>query len=98
MIRFGIAGILVPRIPNATPTPRLSRFETAAIRTAESNCVSEPLAWFELLLPSSPSGACQRQTDASSTDSDEASGPTSPRANGSAPVTVGAGARIIHIG
>ncbi len=34
-IRFAVAPILVPRMPNAIPAPRLSRFDTAPIsRTA----------------------------------------------------------------
>jgi hypothetical protein len=36
MIRFGSAAMLVPRIPIATATPRLSRFDTAAMTTAAS--------------------------------------------------------------
>jgi hypothetical protein len=36
MIRFGMAAILVPGIPIVTATPRLSRFETAAMTMAGS--------------------------------------------------------------
>jgi hypothetical protein len=36
MTTFGAAAIRVPRIPNATPATRLSRFDTAAMSTAES--------------------------------------------------------------
>jgi hypothetical protein len=42
MITFGATAILVPRIPNATPAARLSRFDTTAISNAESRSTVQP--------------------------------------------------------
>jgi hypothetical protein len=42
MSTFGARAIGVPRSPSATPAARLSRFDTAAIKTAESQSTSGP--------------------------------------------------------
>ena len=64
-IRFAIAPILLPRMPSATPTPRLSRFDTAPTSSAAGHATLRHASLGVLIRPGPHGGASRARISSS---------------------------------